>query len=821
MKQIFIWVAFSLFAVSAAAQTNQKISGTVTDSENKPVSSATVSLLRAKDSSLVKLAVSGKTGGYEFVSIKEGRYLLSATSVGFGKAYSQQFDLKEGDVSVPVLALREVPKDMGNVTVQAKRPFVETKLDKTVVNVDASPGNAGATALEVLEKSPGVLVNSDGAISLRGKQGVIVMMDGKPTYLSAADLANMLKNMPASALDQIEIMTNPSSKYDASGNSGVINIRTKKGRSAGFNGNVTIGAGTSIYRLDGATYLMPRTQNSFNFNWRTNKVNFFGNYNPNLFRGRNTMNVESKLIDSRDGSLRGYSEQETRFKFGNENHTLKLGADWSPNKKDVFGVVVSGFAFHGRPTPSTVADLLDLNHNLESRLVTSIENNGRFKNFTGNLNWKHTFDTTGRELTMDFDHVRYSNTMNMLLSTDIYNGNLQYVASTGLRGVIPADISIYSFKSDYTRPFRNGRIEAGVKSSFVKNDNIVDYEIKSGSGWVQDNIRSNQFIYEENINAAYVNVNNQLGKWTLQAGLRVENTNARGNQVTSKTSFKRDTTNLFPTAFVSYAADKKNTLTLSYGRRILRPNYQDMNPFIFFLDTLSFRQGNIYLRPQYTHNFELSHAFKGKYITTLSYNNTDDVISQIIRPQDGSDGKIRFLTPDNVAKLRNMAISVSAPVTAAKWWNINLSSTVFNNHYKGVYDTINIDLEFTSFMVNVTNSFTLGKGFTMELSGFYRHKSIEQLTRMEPIYQMTIAAQKQIMNGKGTVRLNFRDPFAWQKFEGLNQYGYVDSRFTNRPDVRQVNATFTYRFGKSSPQAPRRNRAGSSQDEQNRVGGAG
>lgn len=820
MKQIFTSIAF-LLAVLAEAQTNQKVSGTVTDAESKPVSSATVSLLRAKDSSLVKLAVSGRSGAYEFLSIKEGRYLLSASSVGFGKAYSQQFEVKDNDVALPALSLREAPKDLGNVTVQAKRPFVETKLDKTVVNVDASPGNAGATALEVLEKSPGVMVNSDGAISLRGKQGVIVMMDGKPTYLSATDLANMLKNMPASALDQIEIMTNPSSKYDASGNSGVINIRTKKGRSAGFNGSVTVGAGTSIYNLDGTTYLMPKTQNSFNFNWRKSKVNFFGNYNPNIFRGRNTMNVESKLIDSRDGSLRGYSTQETRFKFGNENHTLKLGMDWSPNKSDVFGVVVSGFAFRGRPTPSTVADLLDLNNNLETRLVTGIENNGRFKNFSGNLNWKHTFDTTGRELTMDFDHVRYSNNMDMLLSTDIYDGNLQFIGNSGLRGTIPANINIYSFKSDYTRPFRNGRLEAGVKSSFVRNDNIVDYEVRSGSGWVQDNIRSNHFIYEENINAAYVNVNNQLGKWTVQAGLRVENTNARGNQVTSKTSFKRDTTNLFPTAFVSYAANKKNTLTLSYGRRILRPNYQDMNPFIFFLDTLSYRQGNIYLRPQYTHNLELSHAFKGKYITTLSYNNTDDVISQIIRPQDGSDGKIRFLTPDNVAKLRNMALSVSAPVTAARWWNINLSSTVFNNHYKGVYDTINIDLAFTSFMVNVTNSFTLGKGFTMELSGFYRHKSIEQLTRMEPIYQMTIAAQKQVMNGKGTVRLNFRDPFAWQKFEGLNQYGYVDSRFTNRPDVRQVNATFTYRFGKSSPQSPRRSRTGSSQDEQNRVGGAG
>jgi iron complex outermembrane recepter protein len=355
----------------------------------------------------------------------------------------------------------------------------------------------------------------------------------------------------------------------------------------------------------------------------------------------------------------------------------------------------------------------------------------------------------------------------------------------------------------------------------VRNDNQVQYENRFGTGaWVKDAIRSNHFIYEENINAAYVNMNRQLGKWTVQAGLRVENTNAKGNQITSKTSFKRDTTNLFPTAFVSYQVNKKNTLTASYGRRILRPNYQDLNPFIFFLDTLSYRQGNIYLRPQYTNNLELSHAFMGKFITTLAYNKTDDVISQIIKPADSSKGKIRFLTPDNVARLRNMSISVTAPFTVAKWWNVNVFSNVFNNHFEGVYDTIVIDLAYTSFSVNVTNSFTLGKGLTAELTGFYRHKSLEQLARMEPIYQMSLGLQKQVLQGKGTVRLNVRDPFAWQKFAGHNQYGYVDMKFKNRPDVRQVTATFSLRFGKQTQQTQRR-RSGSSQEEQSRVGGAG
>ena len=820
MRRIYALLLLSMTVSFAFAQSTARISGAVKDGDGKFLSSATVSLLKSKDSSLVKIALSDKVGLYEFLNIKEGTYLISVTSVGYKKTYSRPFEFKGIDQELPAVSLQQNAKSLNNVTVSATRPFVETKLDKTIVNVEASPSSAGSTALEVLEKSPGVMVNSDGVISLRGKQGVIVMVDGKPTYLSAADLANLLKNMPASALDQIEIMTNPSSKYDASGNSGIINIKTKKGKNEGFNGSLTLGATTSIYQRDGNYYFMPKSQNSVNFNYRKGKINLFGNYNPIYFRGRNTMDINSKQIDAKDGTLKGYTDQQTRFKFGNFNQTLKLGLDWNASKKDVFGIVASGFVFNGHPTPVTIADVKDINYVLESRLITYNKNDISFKNFTGNLNWKHSFDSTGRELTADFDYVRYSTRTEMNLTTDIYDGSLQYKRSSSLRGNIPSGIDIYSFKTDYTKPFKNGRIEAGLKSSFVRNDNLVGYENNYGSGWMEDKIRSNHFIYEENVNAAYVSANRQLGKWTLQGGLRIENTISNGNQLTSKTKFNRDTTNLFPTAFVSYAVNKKNTFTLSYGRRINRPNYQDLNPFIFFLDTLSFRQGNIYLRPQYTNNIEFSHAYLGKFITTLSYNNTSDVISQIIKPKEGSEGKIRYLTPDNVAKLKNIALSITAPVPVKKWWNLNFFGTVFNNHYTGVYDTINIDLAYTSFMFNLTNTFTISKGFTGELSGFYRYKSVDQLTKIEPIYQMSIAFQKQIIKGKGTLRLNIRDPFAWQKFEGLNDYGYIYMHFRSRPDVRQVTATFTYRFGKPLQQQQRR-KAGSSQEEQSRVGGAG
>lgn len=819
MRKISTLIVFALIGFAVKAQT--KISGVVKDEQGKALAASTVSLIKAKDSSLVKVAVSDQSGTYEFINIKEGNYLLSASSVGYSKTFSSSFDVKGNSISLPDLSLKQTSKDLSNVTITAKKPFVETKLDKTIVNVEASPTSAGATAMDILEKSPGVSVDNDGNISLRGKQGVIVMVDGKPTYLSPNDLANMLKNLPASALDQIEIMTNPSSKYDASGNSGIINIKTKKGKNNGFNGSLQLGASSSIFRQDGETYFMPKTQNSFNFNYRKNKINFFGSYNPNFFRGRGEMNINSKQIDPHDGLLKGYNDQETKFKFGNFNQTLKLGVDWYANKKNVFGVVASGFLFNGHPTPTTIADISDLNHDLEARLITHASNKIRFENFTGNLNWKHSFDSTGKELTADFDYVKYYQLSDQSLSTDIYDGAFQKNGNTELKGHIPSHIDIYSFKTDYTKPFTNGRLEAGIKTSYVRNDNLVDYQNRyDGGNWLHDNIRSNHFIYEENINAAYVNLNRKLNKWTLQGGLRVENTIAKGNQVTSKTTFSRNITDLFPTAFVSYELNKKNTLSLSYGRRINRPNYRDLNPFIFFLDTLSYRQGNPNLKPQYTNNIELTHALLGKFITTLSYNKTHDVISDVIKPAEGSDGKIKFLTPDNVAALKNMALSLTIPVKPAKWWNVNVFTTVYNNHYTGVYDTINIDLSFTSFMVNLTNSFTIAKGFTAELSGFYRYKSIEELTQLDPIYQMSIGFQKQVMQGKGALRLNIRDPFAWQAYSGLNQYGYVDMKFKNRFDSRQITASFTLRFGKQT-QPQQRRRSGSSQEEQSRVGSAG
>jgi outer membrane receptor protein involved in Fe transport len=818
MKKLFTPSIAILFSFIIHAQ-NGKITGSVNDASMKGIHSATVSLLKAKDSSVTKFVATGKDGEYEFLSIADGKYFVSVSSVGYAKVASAPFEISSSNstINVPALVVSEQIKDMGGVTVTAKKPFIEARPDKTIVNVDASPTSAGATVLELLEKSPGITVDNDGNISLRGKAGVIIMIDGKPTYLSSTDLANLLKNMPASQLEQIEIMTNPSAKYDAAGNSGIINIKTKKGRASGFNGSIMAGITTSFFKAGDALYVTPKSQNSINFNYRKNKFNFFGNYNPNVYNGRGNLNIERRFFDD-NGNIAGYSDIATRFKFGNNNHSLKVGVDFFADKKNTFGVVASGFMFNGHPTPVTVNTLSDANHEETSSMVSLTENKIDFNNFSGNFNYRHVFDTAGTELTVDLDYIGYRNTSDMLLTTEFYD-NMHQQSSDPLllKGHLPSDINIYSIKSDYTHPFKGGRVEAGIKSSYVKNNNIVDYQRLNADKWVPDS-RSNQFIYDENINAAYVTVNKQLKKWTLQGGLRVENTIAKGYQVTNDSTFKRNFTDLFPNAYITYTINQKNSLTLSYGRRITRPNYQDLNPFTYFLDSLSYRQGNPYLLPQFTNNVELTHTFNGKIITTLNYNNTTDVISQIFK--QNSQTKIVYFTADNVAKFINMGISITAPVTITKWWNTNFFTNIYNNHYKGIYNAEPLDISYTSFMVNITNTFTIKQGFSLELSGFYRGKGVDQLTINQPIYQMSIGGQKNILKNKATVRLNIRDPFAWQEYRGVTEYGNIYAKIHNKFDARQVTATFTYRFGKNIQQPPQRRRNSATQDEQNRVGGA-
>lgn len=807
---IFIFSAISLSAFAQAVK--GKIHGTVIDGSTKTIESANITLLRAKDSSLVKISTSDKTGNYGFENIVAGKYLVSISAVAHATAYSEIVDLKTNNLSIVLKPIRLVAKSktLGGVTVTAKRPLVEQRPGMTLLNVDASPTNAGLNALELLEKAPGVSIDNDGNISLKGKQGVMILIDGKPTYMSATDLAAFLKNMQSTNLDQIEIMTNPPAKYDAAGNSGIINIKTKKGTIKGMNGSANLNYNQGYYsRFNGGT----------NLNYRNNKLNLFGGVNGGTFRGYNKLEIDRKFYKSDHKTVAGSGDQVSRTQFKSQYTSVKAGLDYYFSKKDVAGFVVNGNFGDRSEDPFSNANINDENGMVLYKLRSQAYNESTSGNISANANYKHTFDSTGREISVDADFAYYKNRSNNDLITQSFSAdNIKNGETVNLRGAIPSIVKIYSAKADYIHPFKNGiRLESGLKTSFVNTDNRVEYLRSNGNGWSLDN-RSNHFIYKENINAAYAILSKKMKKWDVIAGLRIENTVSTGHQVKNDSTFKRNYTNLFPNVGIGYAANNKNQVNFSYSRRVGRPDYDALNPFVYFIDSLTYSQGNPYLQPQFTNNFELSHTYNRFLTTTINYTQTNDIITQLLK-QD-TEKKTTYQTRENFSSMKQIGLAIMANVPVRKWLNVNIYANIFNNHYAGIYQNDPIDISTTSLMSNITNSFTLGKGWNAEVSGWYRSKGVEGLLVANPMGAINSAISKQLFNKKASLKLGIRDIFRTQNFSGYAKYSDVDVNIKATRDTRQANLTFTYRFGKTNIPSERR-KTGGANDEQNRVKSGG
>ncbi|GAC1395767.1 MAG: outer membrane beta-barrel family protein [Sediminibacterium sp.] len=806
------WLIFFSFAGQAQNNLNGKVAGNVLFGQ-KNIESASVGLLKEKDSSLVKLAVTDQAGTFRLDKIMAGKYLVVVQAMGYAKYYSETFQLAAGhaDHTIHPASLQRVTKDLQGVTVIAKKAFIEQKIDRTIINVDASPSNTGATVLEVLEKSPGISVDKDGNISLKGKQGVMIMMDGKPTYLSSQDLASLLKSMPGSHLDQIEIMTNPPAKFDASGNSGVINIKTKKNKTMGYNGSVSLGYGQGIY---------PKTDVSTNLNYRNGKFNFFGNASHNYSENFGLLSIMRNFRDINSGSFLTKFDQLADMSRKYNSYGYKTGFDYFMNKKTTLGIVVNGFINGGYEFTDNTTLIKDKDGNLTTRTHTTNDVKADFKNTGLNLNLRHVFDSTGRELTSDVDYINYTSGNNQYLTSHFYDnvGNKKG-ADELMRGVLPSGIDIFSAKVDYTQPMKSkAKLETGVKSSYVTTDNDAQYANSDGSQYVTNTGRSNHFLYKENINAAYVSISKEFSKkWSGLLGLRAENTNMKGSQLTTGQVFTRNYTQLFPTIYISYAMNDKNQFSLNYGRRIDRPNYQDLNPFYYFLDKYTYQVGNPYLNPQFSHNIELNHTYNGFLTTSLNYSTTNDLIQEVLEQIDSTN--TTFVKKSNIARRQNLGASISLGASVTKWWRANIYLNAYHNVFTGVVNGGPIEVAGTTFMTNISNQFTFNKGWGAELSGFYRSTGVEGVLVARPMGTLNIAFTKQVLKNKGSLKLVVRDFLYIQQFSGYSKYQNVDVTIHQSRDSRVVNLSFNYRFGKGKTAAQRKR--GGAGEEQNRVNTGG
>lgn len=813
--QFLVIVSLLSIPMFGIAQSPTKVSGLVQGLDNAPLNGVTVTLLRAKDSSLVKMAVSDKAGHYEFEKIQAGDYMLSFSSVGFTKTFSSKVSIAEAATKeMEAISLQSESKELAGVTVATRRPLVETRIDKMVVNVDASPTNAGSSALEVLEKSPGVSVDRDGNISIKGKQGVIVLLDGKQTYLSGQDLANLLRNMPASQLDQIEIMSQPSAKFDASGNSGILNLKTKKNLARGFNGSVNLSYVQGRY---------PKSPNSVNFNYRSGKVNLFSSLSYSYWSGFSEQYILRRF--HQNDILSSVFDQSADQINSANNYSARVGMDYSIDKKTTIGFVINGATNPSKWKNDGRANIYNGNYRLDSFNLVTTHNNNTWKNLGANINFRRQLNNSGRELTADVDRVQYNTVSNQSSDNFTYLPNNSLSGNPFLlRGNLPAIITIYSGKIDYVHPLtKESKFETGVKSSYVTTDNDAQFTYfeNDQNKWVTDNTRSNRFKYRENINAAYINYNRQIKKWGVQTGLRVENTIAKGDQagnaVQKDSAFEKNYTQLFPTAYVSYALDENNQFGLSYGRRIERPNYQDMNPFQYFLDQYTYRQGNPNLTPQFTHNIELSHNFHKSLNTALSFSSTTDILNDVLKQNDQT--KVTYQIKENVAKRQTLGLSVSYNAAVTPWWTTSVFLNVNRTHYEGIVNNAQLDVTLPSFMSNMSQQFRFAKTWVAEVNGFYRTSAQETgMFLIRPMGVLSFGFSKQIMKKKASLKLNVYDPFFLQQARVIIDYENIDAVIRNKWDNRRVGLTFIYSFSKGQNAQPQRRRSSGSQEEQNRVG---
>jgi outer membrane receptor protein involved in Fe transport len=804
-----------LCATGLRAQKGGGIYGSVRSSGNQPIEGATIILLKTNDSSGVRTLVTDKKGGFVFDGLKKGTYFLKITAIGYQEYKGPDIEHRADDSreSIGVIVLSDLVKEMKEAVVVTRKPLVENKIDKMVVNVDASTTNTGLSALEVLERSPGVTVDNDGNVSLKGKQGVVILIDGKPTYLSATDLANYLKNMPANQLSQVEIMTQPPAKYDAAGNSGLINLVTKKTGNNGFSGTATTSAIVANYF---------KNTNSLNFNWREGKANFFGSYGYSWWEGFNDIDNDKSLRADQFTPFNRYVQEFTFGRFSDRSHTFRAGVDISADQRTTLGFAINGNVDNQKFTSASRANIFDSLHNFVQYNDAWSQNSTPQTHLGFNVNLQRKLDEKGGELSADADYIFYHSPGQQYSDNYLYNAdNTPSEDPYLLNGQLPSLIDIYSFKSDFKKPLKNNAtFEAGIKISYVKTDNDALYELYNSAdqAWEPDTAFSNHFIYKENINAAYVNYKKEMGKFSLQAGLRAEQTVSDGDQVVKDTSFHLNALQLFPTVYLNYHQGENSTFGLSYGRRIERPDYQALNPFLSQLDRYTYDKGNPDLQPQFSHNIEASYNYKGQLNITANYSIITDMISEVLITikQPGDSNYTTYHTSQNIASFENMGLSANYGKQIKKWWTINIFGNIFYNHYKGVIEGQYVDLRHASFVGNLSSQFNFSRGWSAEISGFYNGPGYEGSALLTAGRGMfSLGAEKKIMKDRAAVKLNLRDPLYLMSYTATSDLAQGLTRAHYVWDNRRAILTLVYHFGKTNnSQAQNKTGAG---EEQSRV----
>lgn len=806
LSSYFSRFLFSAVLLCCVSGLYAQVNGTVADSSGQALPFCNILLLKATDSTVVTGSTANETGAFQLEKKENGSFMLHVMYSGYLDFYSAPFTLSDEQPSYDAGTIRMElnPKMQHVVEVVAQKPFMEQKIDRTVFNIDNSVIAAGNNALDLLRKLPGVSVDNNDNIQVRGKAGVLLTIDGRTSYLSGADIANYLRGIDAEQVEKIEIITNPSAKYDASGNA-IINIVLKKNKNLGFNGQISTTASQGFYY---------QGRHGLSANYHAPKWNFFVNENFGSGISSGTMKNEAVYGDSL--ATRQTILTDQRLTNNGIWNYGRAGADFSPTDKQSISFVVDGFLNQLDQNRVNASRVYSSETSPDSSFVTNSRQHLKMSYVTYALNYELKIDTTGKTLSADINYASFRVHSGRTNTTDYYDALGQFSSDqTVLRSDLPADIHIIAGKIDYSQPFgEKGTFETGVKSSSVSADNNAMYYDKVQGVEVPDTLLTNHFIYEEQIYAVYANYAQELNKKiAMQLGLRGEETQVKGQQLVYDSTFTRGYFNLFPSIFFNWKIDSLHTLNLSYSRRIDRPDYGEMNPFRFFVNPLRYNVGNPYLKPQISDNFELTHVFKEIFTLQAGYMHMTDVFTNV--PHQDDSTLVVFDRNENFSTYNSASLQAAFVWSPVNWFTTVSSAILFYDHYFNDLPGGAFSNSGFTWMLNTVNTVLLKKNWTIEASLWYRSKNRDGVWLQEPIANLNIGIRKKFADGRGMVSLNGSDLLLQTFYAGAADYPGAHLVQDGFWDSRRVSLSLSWKFGKS--QFQRREEEKSAQDELNRA----
>jgi hypothetical protein len=799
-----------LFSILIAVGTQQghtqsQIRGTIRDGNDKPISNATVVLLKAVDSAEVIKAMANDRGAYVFSDVAMGDYTIKATAVGFQQKLSPIYRVvtDQEDINAGILILETKGQQLNEVVFRAKKPLFEQKIDRTVINVKSSITSAGTTALDVLERSPGIVVNrQNNIISMAGKEGVVIMINGKINYMPLNAVVQMLNGINAANIEKIELISTPPANYDAEGNAGFINIVLSNNPDMGFKGSIsaTLGYGKG-----------DRAAASGNFNYRKSKMNVYGDYSFSLDKMDQTFSFFRRV--NRDGGKllnSTVSERDTKQR----NHLGRAGFDYQLNKKTMIAGLVGMYnnkwsmdalnnntvSFNGIPDTSLRIVNDEINH---------------WKHYMANVNVQHQFSAEDK-ISANIDYLYYhdNNPVNYFNSFFDQRDSIFLNEQTRSSKVTPIHIWVGSV--DYsTKLSKKIKMEAGMKASSSTFKNNVLIEKLMDGAWVTDPSNSAQYTLNEDIAAAYTSFNiNPDSKTEIKAGLRYEYTNSNLGTAQTKDIVDRQFGKFFPGIFLTRKINKSHAVGLSYSRRITRPTFNDMAPFVLFIDPTTFFSGNPALRPSIGDVVKADYTFK-KYLLSVSYSNNKDAIARFQTKVDPATNKQVFAA-ENLNSVKNLSVTLSLPITITTWWSTQNNLSGSWQRVNSVYNNASLRIEQKSFRINSSQSFTFPKDYTLELSGFYQTAGMFGTSRLGAFGMLNAGVQKNI--GKGKLRFGIDDIFNSYKFETSVRVPQqnLDADANYKFTQRTYKLTYLRSFGNDKLRE-KRSRTTASEEERQRV----